>query len=245
MAAEDANTIRARSSVALGKDELMEMLSRKEDYDEVLAMVAKNVKMGPWTATSGLVLEYYLNAATNFMDKHVATACTRMTLDVVRAKYKKHATDDQKLVVVGLEMAGGVMVGQCACLASVTHPDVLEWCDFVYCRKDRKKSGTCQQLEGPNHLTLRTKDSPLAPCIILDDANSSGSSLKEGAQLMMDDYNMQLVGAVYLVDRSRDRKTLPAEKLGRTHEILQTTDIAALYDLEEVDTKIDRSGKTN
>jgi hypothetical protein len=42
----------------------------------------------------------------------------------------------------------------------------------------------------------------------------TGGSLRDGAVLLKAEYNIHLVGAVYLVDRSIDRKSLPKEKLG-------------------------------
>lgn len=57
-------------------------------------------------------------------------------------------TTDDRILVVGMEVAGGMMVSQLAAVAPVTHPKLAEIADFVYCRKRKKTSGTCQQLEG-------------------------------------------------------------------------------------------------
>eukprot|EP00933_Yihiella_yeosuensis_P054497 TRINITY_DN5296_c0_g1_i1.p1 TRINITY_DN5296_c0_g1~~TRINITY_DN5296_c0_g1_i1.p1 ORF type:complete len:244 (-),score=49.31 TRINITY_DN5296_c0_g1_i1:185-916(-) len=235
---DEATLKRARSSYAVPKEELEAVLTEKKDYEEVLAACARNVKMGPWTATSGLILEYYLNAATNLLDKAIAAQCTRMTLDLIRARFKP--ADGSTILVVGMEMAGGIMAGQCAALAPITHPDMLSWCDFVYCRKDRKKSGTCQQLEGPNHITTRTPESPAWGAVWIDDAMSSGGSMRDGAELLKKDYNIDLIGAVYLVDRSKDRTNLAAEKLGAASPILRQTEVLALYDLDVVDANVPR-----
>ncbi|CAE8717014.1 unnamed protein product [Polarella glacialis] len=229
---------KARSSCAMSGERLRAMLSEKSDYDKVLAACARNVKMGPWKATSGLTLEYYLNAATNMLDKEVAASITRMTLDVIRGCFRPK--DGSSLLVVGMEMAGGIMAGQCAALAPITHPDLLSWCDFVYCRKERKTSGTCQQLEGPNQITSRTPESPAQSAIWVDDALSSGGSMRDGARLLKADYNIDLVGAVYLVDRSVDRKRLAIEKLGTADPILSHTETLALFDLEGVDASVPR-----
>jgi len=48
------------------------------------------------------------------------------------------------------------MASQLAATAAVTHPAFTELADFVYCRKRKKGSGTCQQLEGPQFVTART-----------------------------------------------------------------------------------------
>eukprot|EP00446_Apocalathium_sp_SHHI-4_P040418 CAMPEP_0177339016 /NCGR_PEP_ID=MMETSP0368-20130122/25175_1 /TAXON_ID=447022 ORGANISM="Scrippsiella hangoei-like, Strain SHHI-4" /NCGR_SAMPLE_ID=MMETSP0368 /ASSEMBLY_ACC=CAM_ASM_000363 /LENGTH=241 /DNA_ID=CAMNT_0018800069 /DNA_START=58 /DNA_END=783 /DNA_ORIENTATION=+ len=228
----------ARGSVAMRKEELIEALTNKADYDNVLKACANNVKMGPFTATSGLVLEYYLNVATNMLDKQVAAPITRMTLDLIRHAFKP--PPGEKALVVGMEMAGGVMVGQCAALCGLTHPDMLEWCDFVYCRKDRKTTGTVQQLEGPGFIVNRKPDSPALKCIFLDDALSSGGSMRDGAKLLKEDYNIIVTGAVYLVDRSKDRASLPVERLGTADPILRDAKVLALYDLDEVDKHVPR-----
>eukprot|EP00931_Biecheleriopsis_adriatica_P058837 TRINITY_DN35104_c4_g1_i1.p1 TRINITY_DN35104_c4_g1~~TRINITY_DN35104_c4_g1_i1.p1 ORF type:complete len:248 (-),score=43.22 TRINITY_DN35104_c4_g1_i1:47-790(-) len=235
MAAETEAVQKARSCCAVDKESFREALTRKEDYEEVLAACARNVKMGPFTATSGITLEYYLNAATNLLDKGVALKCTRLTLDLIKQRFQTSPGASEKLLVVGAEMAGGVMVGQCAAVAPLTHPDMLEWCDFVYCRKKRKESGTMQQLEGPNHITGRSPESPPCRGVLLDDANSTGGSLLEFARLLKKDYNIDLAGAVYLVDRAKDRAELPAQKLGMANPALQDTKVLALFGLEAVD----------
>ena len=55
---------------------------------------------------------------------------------------------------------------------------------------------------------------PQARAFWLDDANSTGSSLRDGVQLLKNEYNIEVETALYLVDRSADRKTLPLEKIG-------------------------------
>lgn len=243
MAAEEEPpaVAKARKSCAVAKDELMPVITVKEDYEEVLQACARNVKMGPWTATSGVVLEYYLNASTNFLDKDVATGCTRLTLDLIKHRFRGLVGEGEKLLVIGPDMAGGVMVGQCAALCKITHPDMLDWCDFVYMRKERKKSGTLQQLEGPNHITSRTPDSPVQPAVWLDDANSTGGSLRDGVKEMKASYNVEVRGAVYLVDRAADRATLPAAKLGMADPAVENVEVLALFDLADVDKNIVRA----
>lgn len=44
--------------------------------------------------------------------------------------------------------------------------------------------------------------------IWLDDTMSTGSSLRDGAKTLLSNYNMEVVGAFFLVDRSSDRKDL-------------------------------------
>ena len=55
---------------------------------------------------------------------------------------------------------------------------------FAYCRKKRKTSGTLQQLEAPTAITSRTPSSPPLKALWLDDANSTGSSLRDGVKLL-------------------------------------------------------------
>lgn len=147
----------ARSSYRLHKDTLIDMLGCKDDYEKLLGACAKNVKMGPFTATSGLELEYLLNAATNLMDHESAPVATRMALDVLWAHFLNgKIADGGKILVVGGEVGGGIMAAQCAAMAAVSHPDVGKRCDFAYMRKKKKTSGTLQQLEAPNIITSRT-----------------------------------------------------------------------------------------
>merc|ERR1712086_726664 len=109
---------KARASIGIPKADLLPMLSDQSDYDKVLMACAKNAKMGPFTATSGLILDYYLNVSTNMMDPGAATSIARMSLDVLQARFKPD--DGSKLYVVGMEMAGGVMVGQCAAVTGAS-----------------------------------------------------------------------------------------------------------------------------
>jgi len=221
--------------MAMEKAEVMEMLSNKEDYDIVLKACARNVKMGPWKATSGQVLPYYLNATTNMMDKAVAYRITRMCLDVVAAKIDAFAGNGDSLLILGMEAAGGMMVCQLAAVAPFTHPGLLERVEFVYVRKTKKTSGTCQQLEGPTIITDRKPDSTPWNAIWIDDANSTGGSLRDGVLMLAKDYNIHVRTALYLVDRTEDRVALPVAKMGLSDPALDEVEIKALYALQSVD----------
>lgn len=233
-AATDAELKRSRASRALTKREAVALCSVKSDYELCLRACARNVKMGPFRATSGLVLPYYLNAATSLMDKHVATAFTRMILDVLESWFLGGDPSSPTLVV-GVEMAGGVMVGQCAALAALTHAHLLDAFDFVYLRKTRKSSGTMQQLEGPNHITSRTPSSPALRAVFLDDALSSGASLRDAAMLMARDYNVHILGAIYLVDRPVDRAACLRTEAWLARPEVDGAYVVALFDLPMVD----------
>jgi len=229
-ASHAAVVAKARATIGIPKADLISMLSCPEDYDKVLNACAQNAKMGPFTATSGLVLDYYLNVSTNMMDPVAAPSITRMVLDVMQARFRP--ADGSKVFLVGMEMAGGIMVGQCAAMAPLTHPAITEWCEFVYCRKDRKTSGTCQQLEGPTHITTRTPESPAVKGVWLDDCMSSGGSMRDGVNLLKADYNINMIGSLYLADRSRDRTEIAEARLGMAHPSCKDMDNTALYDLD-------------
>lgn len=223
---------RARGSYGLKGPELVKMLSQKADYKDGLEACARNVKMGPFTASSGLVLDYLLNAATSTLDKDVAMQITRMTLDVINNRFKP--SNGEMILVIGGEMGGGVMSSQCVAVAPLTHKHMLQWCDFAYMRKKRKESGTLQQIEAPNHITSRTPSSPAMKAVWLDECNSTGSELLKNVKVLKEEYNIEVVGAVYLVDRSRDRKNLPLERLRMADSALRQVEVLALYDLEDI-----------
>ena len=115
-----------RQSFAIPKETLLGWLTDKDDYDKVLQKIADNVKLGPFTATSGVVLPYLLNASTNILDKAVAPGIVRMLLDVLDAKSPK----GQRTLVVGMVTSGGVMAGQLAAVCA-TRPELLDRLDFV------------------------------------------------------------------------------------------------------------------
>ena len=145
----------ARQSFAMSESEVKGMLKNKKDYDFVLEALVKNTKVGPFISTSGVQVPYYLSASTNFIDKNVAPTITRMVLDVLCWKFQSHVTVSKPLLVVGMETAGGIMVSQLAATAAITHPKFVQMCDFIYCRKSKKKTGKCQQLEVPIILTIQ------------------------------------------------------------------------------------------
>ena len=209
-------------------------------YQDVLTGISKNVKVGPFYATSGIVLAYYLNASTNFLDKTIAPKIAK-----IYEHYLEHCVkpalpaealaDGKNVVCIGMETAGGMLVSQ---LCSMDSPVLNKWMDFIYMRKEKKVTGTCQQLEGPQIFTKRTKDSPKLYAIWIDDALSTGSSLADGMEILRRDYNIEVCACLYLVDRSKDRKNLSIEKNILAQEKFGKMLIRAIYDLDEVDSRI-------
>jgi orotate phosphoribosyltransferase len=116
-------------------------------------------------------------------------------------------------------------------LASSVPQEMRAWLDFVYIRKQRKKSGTCQQLEGGSHITTRSSASPLVDALWVDDVNSTGASLQTGIRMLREEYNIRVVAALFLVDRSRDR----AE---REEPAFDGVRVMAMYDLDDVHSRV-------
>ena len=209
----------------------------KEVYDACLKGIAKNVKTQPggFKATSGVVLPYYLNLSTNFMDPDVATPLLWLVSEcLMRIHAKVASSPDEKIALVGMEVAGGMMVSQLAVCAS---EEVKKRYDFVYMRKNKKSTGTAQQLEGMTKFTSRTPTSEALKTIWIDDVNSTGSSLCEGIATLKADYNMDVVSALYLVDRSKDRQNLEPtrQKLSDDQFVAKTTTIHAIMELDDID----------
>lgn len=209
--------------------EYKEEYASKEVYQKVLERIVANVKVGPFLASSGIILPYYLSASTNFLDKHTAPYTVQIykdyLLNVVRPMFKL-----EKILIIGMEMAGGILVSQ---FASLNDQKLNEWADFCYCRKAQKETGTRQQLEGPNEFTSRTSKSEPINAIWVDDALSTGESLYQGVEILSQKYNINIICALYLCDRSRDRINLQKKYL--TEEFTKNCKIVAIYDLEEVD----------
>jgi orotate phosphoribosyltransferase len=204
-----------------------------ELYDSVLRGIAGNVKMGPFTATSGVVLPYYLNATTNFLDKDLAPKIVDLFTKFL-VYWLPPLETTEPWVVCGMEMAGGVLVSQLASANS----ELSRTCDFLYVRKEKKSTGTAQQLEGPTKYTSRTKDSPVVYGVFVDDALSTGSSLKDGAKLLKAQYNIEVKYVLYLVDRNHDRAHLEPDRLYLADPVFDSITIASLYDLDQVDALI-------
>lgn len=148
---------------------------------------------------------------------------------------------NERLLCVGMEVAGGVCISQfnftfkmlVSQLAAANKSALNKLVDYCYVRKSRKSTGTQQQLEGPQEFTSRTKDSPVLYAIWLDDALSTGTSLLEGIEMLKQDYNIQVVAALYLVDRSVDRANLKEQKLA--NPVFDNVQLFAAYDLAFID----------
>lgn len=209
----------------------------KEVYEACLRGIARNVKTQPggFKATSGVVLPYYLNLSTNFMDPDVAAPLMWLVSEsLIRLHAKIAASPEEKIALVGMEVAGGMMVSQLAVCAPA---EVMKRFDFVYMRKSKKTTGTAQQLEGMTKFTSRTPASEALKTVWIDDVNSTGSSLCEGIITLKADYNMDVIAAIYLVDRSKDRQGLePArQKLSDAQFVTKATTVHALMELDDID----------
>jgi orotate phosphoribosyltransferase len=213
-------------------------------YDDVLRGIVSNVKSQPggFVATSGVVLPYYLNLSTNFMDPRVAPRLVSLVIEtLLRAVIPSlDLSLGERVAIVGMEVAGGMLVSQ---LAAAANTRLLEVCDFIYMRKNRKTTGTAQQLEAMQVFTSRTPTSAKLKAIWVDDCNSTGSSLCEGIVTLQEDYNIDVVQALYIVDRSHDRKDLPnaRQKLSDERFVSGATVISAIMDLSEVDVLVPRT----
>eukprot|EP00759_Apiculatamorpha_spiralis_P058267 PhF_6_TR9163/c0_g1_i1/m.14249/K00762/pyrE; orotate phosphoribosyltransferase len=205
-------------------------------HRRVRAAIVRNVKMGPFTTTAGVVLPYLLNASTNLMDKHAAGDIVALYGKVLPVLAQTAGIKpDEKFIVVGMETAGGML----ACQLAVAAPASLPLTDYVYMRKKKKESGTGQQLEATGEFTSRTSTSAPIKAIWVDDANSTGSSLLEGIDTLAKDYNITVVGALYLVDRSVDRQGLPVERQKMATDVIRgKVTVAAVYDLSEIDAEL-------
>lgn len=84
--------------------------------------------------------------------------------------------------------------------------------------------------------------------IWVDDTISTGESLRLGAKTLLEDYNMEVRAAYYLVDRSTDRKNLGViitaflitlnQKQPLEDEVLRNVKIKTNFDLSQIDEKI-------
>lgn len=206
--------------------------------------VASNIlrKEGGFVATSGLALPYLLSLSTNFMDMRVAPQIVKvMTRMLLHVYNQLGGAEGGPIVVVGMEAAGGMLVAQ---LAAANHAELNSKFNFVYMRKTKKESGSAQQLEAIAAYTSRTGESmPRLRAIWVDDCNSTGSSLCDGIRTLLTGYNIDVVAALYLIDRSIDRKGLETsrQRLSDPRFVSGETKIFALFDITELDSLIGAS----
>ena len=188
--------------------------------------------------------------AADVIDSFLHARCYALPA-VLAAEAALYSAPCEKVVVVGPEMAGGALVAQLASLrgsrrssgsGSDSDDNALDWCDYAYLRKERKKTGARQQLEGPAAITERTPDSLPRHAIVVDDALSTGASLKETVELLRTSYALIVVGAFYLVDRSSDRrKTGTPRSTPLLQREMDGIDVVAAFDIDQVRACIDTS----
>jgi len=205
-------------------------------YQEVLDGMVENVKMGPFTATSGVKLPYYLNLATNFMDKQLSVKILDLFALNIFDLFGDLIEEKKLQIVVGVEVAGGILVSQLCTLRNSPLP-----MDFIYMRKHKKTTGTAQMLEGLQKYTSRSPSSPEIGALWIDDCMSTGESLKEGVAKLKDEFNIKILGAIFLVDRTSDRTNL--EKQPLENSSLDGIRIRGLYDLSQVDVLVKQRKK--
>lgn len=170
------------------------------------------------------------------MDKHLSPKIIELYALYIEYGLKniipKDISQNGDIFVCGMEVAGGIVSSQ---LAGSNNESLNKWLDYFYIRKERKTSGTAQQLEGPQFITSRTASSSTAYAIWVDDALSTGSSLKDGIIVLKEQYNIEVIAALYLVDRSSDRKSLKKEFQHLADPIFDNVVLGAVFDLKEVD----------
>jgi orotate phosphoribosyltransferase len=214
----------------------------EEDYhdrsiDTLARIFAANVKFPPagqkyFTATSGVHLRYYVSLTTNLLlptiSKLTSFHMKRMIHSMVE-KLKLSQKPNLDLYCIGPETAGGILVSQ-ICVNWTEDDERIIPMNFVYWRKSRKLTGTRQQLEGPPFITNRDRNSSPALAIWLDDVISTGKSLLDGKRKLKEEYNITVVGAAFIVDRSSDRK----RSSPFYHKDLSKILIGALMDEERI-----------
>jgi len=224
-------------SCSLTKEQMLRgHVCTNDEYKIVQEKLASNIFDEKVIASSGLVLDYLLNASTNLMDKQVAPIITRMTLNVLDRILTKRRKlrGAEEILVVGGEVGGGIMVSQCAATASSTHTNVYNNCDFAYMRKNKKKTGTKQQLESLAKITKRTPESTELYAVWLDEVNSTGNELLKNVNLLKSDYNITVIAAIFIVDRSADRTNISPSARKMADKALANVNCTAFYDLQPI-----------
>lgn len=91
----------------------------RELSQKVLLGISHNVKMGPFEATSGIILPCintiilqmliipdFLNLATNFMDKKLAPAIIKLISKSILDLFQEEILKKEIIAIVGMEVAG-------------------------------------------------------------------------------------------------------------------------------------------
>jgi len=188
----------------------------QKELDALARVFAANAKLPPvgssyFLATSGVRLPYYLNLTTNLLIPSVsrlaAAHCKRMLHEMIQhVRESSLIASSRDIYCIGPETAGGILVSQVCQAWSESDEEETPNMNFIYMRKKRKLTGTLQHIEGAPFITGRSSRSSPALGVWLDDVVSTGKSLLDGVKLLKEDYNINIVAALFLVDRSSDRK---------------------------------------
>jgi orotate phosphoribosyltransferase len=213
------------------------------EIDTLALIFAANAQLPPagkshFIATSGAHLRYYLNLSTNLMLPTVARLTTLHMKRMIHTAIcdVSYLPRDADIYCIGPETVGGILVSQVCCDWNEDDARVTNNVNFIYLRKNKKKTGTRQQIEGPQFITSRDSNSPVAYGVWLDDVISTGNSLLNGTRLLKKEYNVQMVGAIFLVDRSSDRNSSSNNDCNNplNHADLQHVSINALMDERKI-----------
>ena len=254
-------------SIAAKPAEVRRWLSDPAAYERILTALARNARMGPFVATSGLSLPYLLAAMTSLLDADAAPAISRALAEAMlrgllprlgwplSARASPANAPVPPFLCIGMETAGGVLAAQLAAVVSSAVPELLPLVSFGYLRKKRKGSGTQQQLEGPAALALEASRAASASAgagagagagtgtgkarvIFVDDVMSTGGSLVEGARLLREQYGLDVAGALFIIDRSKDRAGARSAAAATTAQELQGIELMALFDVATVEERV-------
>jgi len=227
---------KGRQPRSIGARAMQRVLTTPKDYHNVLQALGRKVLTEPKQMTHGAVDAScdMLNLLANIFDVQSAAAVTAMCLDMLQFRLVENTPKATRMAIVGYDIAGGSLIAQMAAVAPSTHPHLARHVDFVYCRKKRRKTGTCHQLEGAPHLTDRTPESDPLEAVWIDLVLETGGTLRDGTLMLKNDYNIEVTHALYLADDSAMRSSIGSNRLGTADPVLSDVEISAIYDTQQI-----------
>ena len=173
----------------------LQAATMERDRQRLRELVGSCVKTGKITLSSGKETDFYFDGRTISLTPEGSYLIARVAL--------------AELAELEIDAVGGPTSGADPMVSSIGVVAFQQECDLglFYVRKDAKAHGMCKRVEGPDL-------APGARVFPVDDVLTSGGSLLRALEAVREDTQVEVVGALVLVDREEGgREALEAEGL--------------------------------
>ena len=155
--------------------------------DLIKTFLQRNVHRGEFELHSGVITNYYIDIRPLFLDSTIAYDTAMVMLSYL---------DPSVAFIAGVEKSGFIIIPT---LVAISQHRPLKG---VLVRKIQKKHGLCRMVEGG----FIPEGSKIA---IVDDIITTGASLRFATRAVQDEYHVDVVQWLVLVDRTEGKIKTP------------------------------------